>query len=73
MHERNLNEGQWDDRKQWSLRVGQRRRTFWNRYTYIHTHTIVHTPGMNHLKIKISNDTRLTYQNATWHKNRLQI
>jgi hypothetical protein len=26
--ERNLNEGQWEDRKQWSLRVGQRRRTF---------------------------------------------
>jgi hypothetical protein len=27
-HERNLNEGQWEDRKQWSLGVGQRRKTF---------------------------------------------
>jgi len=26
--ERNLNEGQWEDRKQWSLGVGQRRKTF---------------------------------------------
>ena len=28
MNERNLKEGQWDDRKQWSLGVGQRRKTF---------------------------------------------
>jgi hypothetical protein len=28
MHERNLNEGQWEDRKQWSLGAGQRRKTF---------------------------------------------
>ena len=28
MNERNLNEGQWEDRKQWSLCVGQRRTTF---------------------------------------------
>jgi hypothetical protein len=28
MHERNLNEGLWEDRKQWSLGVGQRRKTF---------------------------------------------
>jgi hypothetical protein len=27
-NERNLNEGQWEDRKQWSLGVGQRRETF---------------------------------------------
>jgi len=26
--ERNLNEGQWEDKKQWSLDVGQRRTTF---------------------------------------------
>ena len=38
MNERNLNEGQWEDRKQWSLGVGQRRATFWNRHTYIHTY-----------------------------------
>jgi len=28
MKERNLNEGQWEDRKQWSLGVGQLRTTF---------------------------------------------
>jgi len=28
MNERNLNEGQWEDRKQWSLGVGQRKETF---------------------------------------------
>ena len=34
-HERKkLNEIQWEDRKQWSLGVGQRRKTFWNRYAY---------------------------------------
>ena len=35
MNERNLHEGQWEDRKQWSLGVGQRRTTFWNRQTHI--------------------------------------
>ena len=28
MNERNLNEGQWEVRKQWSLGVGQHRKTF---------------------------------------------
>jgi hypothetical protein len=28
INEKNLNEGQWEDRKQWNLGVGQRRRTF---------------------------------------------
>jgi len=38
MNERNLNEGQWEDRKQWSLGVGQSRKTFLNPiYTYKHT------------------------------------
>ena len=32
-NERKLNEGQWEDRKQWSLRVGHGK-TFWNRYIY---------------------------------------
>ena len=36
MNERNLNEGQWEDRKQLSLGVGQRRKTFWNGYIYIY-------------------------------------
>jgi hypothetical protein len=35
MNERTLNEGQWEDRKQWSLGIGQRRKTFWNRYMYV--------------------------------------
>jgi len=28
INERNLNEDQWEDRKQWSLSVGQRKKTF---------------------------------------------
>ena len=32
MNERNLNKGQLEDRKQWSLGDGQRRNTFLNRY-----------------------------------------
>jgi hypothetical protein len=28
MNERNLNEGQWEDRKQWNIGVGQRRKAF---------------------------------------------
>jgi len=28
LNERNLKQGQWEDRKQWSLGVGQRRKTF---------------------------------------------
>jgi len=35
MNEKNLHEGQWEDKKQWSLGFGQRRKTFWNRYMYI--------------------------------------
>jgi hypothetical protein len=30
MNETNLNEGQWEDRKQWSLGVGQRKKRFEN-------------------------------------------
>ena len=41
MNERNLNEGQWEDRKQWSLGVGQRRTTFWNRYIYIYIYIYI--------------------------------
>jgi len=28
MNERNLKEGQWEERKQWSLGVGQRKKSF---------------------------------------------
>ena len=41
MDERNLNEGQWEDRKQWSLGVGQRRTAYWNRQTYIQALTAI--------------------------------
>jgi hypothetical protein len=37
-NERNLNESQWEERKQRSLGVGQRRKTFLNRYIYIYIH-----------------------------------
>ena len=40
MNERNLNEGQWQDRKQWSLGVGQRRKRF---EPDIYIHTYIHT------------------------------
>ena len=40
MNERNLNEGQWEDRKQWSLGVGQRRKSF-EPDIYIHVPIIV--------------------------------
>jgi hypothetical protein len=35
VNERNLNEGQWEDGKQWSLGVGQRTKKFRNRYIHI--------------------------------------
>jgi hypothetical protein len=41
MNQRNLNEGQWEDRKQWSLGVGQHRKTFWNRYIHTYSNYIV--------------------------------
>jgi hypothetical protein len=36
MNEINLNESQWEDRKQWRLGVGQRRKMFRNQYIYIY-------------------------------------
>jgi len=41
INERNLNEGQWEDRKQWSLVVGQRRKTFRNPYIYIYIQQLI--------------------------------
>jgi hypothetical protein len=39
MNERNLNEGQWEDRKQLSLGVGQRRKSLEiDIYIYIYTY-----------------------------------
>jgi hypothetical protein len=35
MNERNLNEGQWEDRRQWGLGVRQRIEAFWNRYVCV--------------------------------------
>jgi hypothetical protein len=35
MNERNLQEGQWEGRRQWGLGVGQRGGTFWNRPIYM--------------------------------------
>jgi hypothetical protein len=49
MNERNLNEGQWEDRKQWSLSIGKRRKSFetdiyiYNIYNIYITHTHTHT------------------------------
>jgi hypothetical protein len=41
MNGRNLKEGQWEDRKQWSLGVGQRRKNVL-KHTHTHTHTHTH-------------------------------
>jgi hypothetical protein len=41
MNERNLNEGKWEDGKQWSLGVGQRRKSFeTDIYIYIYIYYI---------------------------------
>ena len=43
MNKRNLNEGQWEDRKQWSLGVGQHRKKVWKPiyiYIYIYIHRV---------------------------------
>jgi hypothetical protein len=42
VNERNLNEDQWEDRKQWSLGVGQRRKAF---ETYIYIYTLFSVPS----------------------------
>jgi len=42
MNERNLNEGQWEDRKQWSLGVGQRTKKFWNWYIYVYIYIYIY-------------------------------
>jgi hypothetical protein len=44
MNERKLNEGQWEDRKQWSVGVGQIRKTFKtdiNIYIYIYIYIYI--------------------------------
>ena len=43
MNERNLNESQWEDRKQWSLGVGQRKKKKFGPdiHTYIHTYILM--------------------------------
>jgi hypothetical protein len=46
MNERYLNEGQWEDRKQWNPGVGQRRKAFRNRYIYIYIYKCILTIKM---------------------------
>jgi len=43
MNERNLSEGQWEDRKRWSLGVGQRRTAFFKNDIHTCIHTYIHT------------------------------
>jgi hypothetical protein len=50
MKEKNLNEGQWEDRNQWSLGVGQRRKSFEIDiyscvYVYILTYSMEQSPS----------------------------
>jgi len=53
MNERNLHEGQWENRKQWSLGLRKRRKTFWNRYPYIHTYIHTYILVIEHKQIYI--------------------
>jgi len=58
MNERNLNEGQWGDRKKWSLGVGQRRTTFRNRHTYVHTYIHTHSFFVRRTVFQINHTVR---------------
>jgi hypothetical protein len=42
MNERNLKEGQWEDRKQWSLGVGQQKNVLKPIYIYIYIYIRVY-------------------------------
>ena len=42
MNERNLNEGQWEDRKQWSVGVGQQRKKLKNTHARVNKHTHIY-------------------------------
>jgi len=54
INERNLNEGQWENRKQWSLGVGQRRKSFETDiyiYIYIYLNNDPINLSANHVDI----------------------
>jgi hypothetical protein len=63
MHERNLNEGQWEDRKQWSLGVPQRRKTFRNGYTYIQL-TLIEIVRYNNVSVSVCVEIKGDYFNC---------
>jgi hypothetical protein len=60
MNERNLKEGQREDRKQWSLGVGQRRKTLWNRYIYIYIYIYIVFRKRYQLRVFIEKESEIT-------------
>jgi len=61
MNKRNLNEGQWEDRKQWSLGVRKHRKMFWNWYI----HTLFNQTSNFHVQ---SQKTKSTAKANSWHE-----
>ena len=76
MNERNLSEGQWKDRKQWSLGVGQRRKAFWNRYMNGIGKDLEGSGRNLHLPEEINKNLRLYSRSSAWirsnrHRNKV--
>ena len=69
MNERNLNEGQWEDIKQWSLGVEQRKTTFCNRY--IHTRLVLPMLGILFHLILILTEQAIEALKSSKHNNSL--
>jgi hypothetical protein len=51
MNEKNLNEDQWEDRKQWSLGVGKCRKSF-ETGIYIYIYIYIYMTGGGHLWVR---------------------
>jgi hypothetical protein len=62
MNERNLNVGQWEDRKQWSLGVKQHKKMFWNRYIYVY----IYIKDLLYYYVSSEGLCCVTYMNISW-------
>ena len=61
MNERNLNEGQWEYRKQWSLGVAKRKKKSFETdiYIYIYIYIYIHTQSVTGERDKTSGECSL--------------